>query len=846
MLCYPLFGGKTINRWLTSDIREELVRFEPVTLHGDVNLWMKEGFAVHENPCKTAFVRERKARKIAFADVLSPEERTVSWMGHDSGLVPYFPFGDVSVNFSGFWFVPTYLSTWATTVLKASSAHTASFRLITCGGAVIWVNGARAAELTPFTRNAEDVLCFDVRLESGDNTITVFFDDMAERDTYFFFRLDYLSDGEVTQCVPVHGVNSERILAAEQFLENLRFDKPTYLDGEIRLIAPSQVDFPLQLQLHAAAEENLQSGTARSSGILLPLGCREAVLGRSEDFPCGYLDLGVSCEIETVTIRRPLFLENLPTSLIPHPSSDVAERKNQTIAFLADYGEENINRAVALLHQGRDIHTAEAIIRKQMQGINARYDCSDFFLVYFPWIWKRFQEVLSPELLDEMAACMRDFRYWMDEPGDDVMWFYSENHALMFHTCQLLAGELFPEQVFTNSGMTGIEMQAKAKTLLKVWFESYFATGLTEWNSSAYLPVNALGLGNIYLQSSDGELRGLARKALDELFRVIAISGKDGYLACSAGRIYIKEMLGNYINATTAMSYVGYGAGNLNQSAKGVLSLCLSDYAPPAEYASLLKAPAGTAMEYRVTQGYEKHVTLYSYKTADWLLSSAADFRPGKPGYQEHVLHCAFDPECQLWVNHPGELAVYGCSRPSYWAGNGTLPRVNQHRGYASAFYRIHPDHLVDFTHLYLPENCFDAVRQEGEWLFLQKGGAFGAVYAANGLTPQTEGPFAGREWRSPGRTNHWLLRFAASGEYSCLSDFVGAIRDSLCLSDVEKGEIHFADPRYGRLESGWDKLLTINGEEAVFHTGCGVTGCMRWLDDSTGEEVSPCAQPKN
>ena len=32
------------------------------------------------------------------------------------------------------------------------------------------------------------------------------------------------------------------------------------------------------------------------------------------------------------------------------------------------------------------------------------------------------------------------YRYWMDEPGNDVQWYFSENHALLFHTAAYLAG----------------------------------------------------------------------------------------------------------------------------------------------------------------------------------------------------------------------------------------------------------------------------------------------------------------------------------------------------------------------------------------------------------------------
>ena len=88
--------------------------------------------------------------------------------------------------------------------------------------------------------------------------------------------------------------------------------------------------------------------------------------------------------------------------------------------------------------------------------------------------------ILSEKTENELTDCLLGFRYWIDEPGNDAMWFWSENHALMFHTCQLLAGELFPDEVFTNSGLTGRQMQAKAKNMLYDWFVTFRKEGFTE------------------------------------------------------------------------------------------------------------------------------------------------------------------------------------------------------------------------------------------------------------------------------------------------------------------------------------------------------------------------------
>ena len=57
----------------------------------------------------------------------------------------------------------------------------------------------------------------------------------------------------------------------------------------------------------------------------------------------------------------------------------------------------------------------------------------------------QFDALVIPDVLPFWRAVL-DYRYWVDEPGNDVMWFWSENHALCFHVSQLLAGAFGPGQ----------------------------------------------------------------------------------------------------------------------------------------------------------------------------------------------------------------------------------------------------------------------------------------------------------------------------------------------------------------------------------------------------------------
>src|SRR4029078_6348550 len=58
-------------------------------------------------------------------------------------------------------------------------------------------------------------------------------------------------------------------------------------------------------------------------------------------------------------------------------------------------------------------------------------------------------------LKSPLEQCVLDFKYWRDEPGSDAMCYWSENHQILFHACEILAGQLYPERTFSNAGKTG-------------------------------------------------------------------------------------------------------------------------------------------------------------------------------------------------------------------------------------------------------------------------------------------------------------------------------------------------------------------------------------------------------
>lgn len=140
-------------------------------------------------------------------------------------------------------------------------------------------------------------------------------------------------------------------------------------------------------------------------------------------------------------------------------------------------------------------------------------------------------------MLERINSSILSYRYWVDEPGNDVMWFWSENHVLCFHTSQLLAGDYLPDAIFSASGRTGREQAVLAADRLRRWFDSVEAHGLAEWNSAAYYPVDFIGLLAIE-HWAEPELAARARHQLDLIFEMIALHTLGGVPSGSQGGAY--------------------------------------------------------------------------------------------------------------------------------------------------------------------------------------------------------------------------------------------------------------------------------------------------------------------
>lgn len=833
-MTYELDHGY-LTHFLVSGVRKEEVEADPVKIESEQNVWIGSTAAsTHINPIRVAFLDNVKKRGIKDVEVVDFQPGgKVKLLGETLPLSYRAPFGDPVIGHSFFYSTPLWISLSALTVIESPDERDVKLHVAVKGGISLYMGGEEKISFRPYKRNESIEEDFALHLEKGRNEIHLIIDEFAERDTECTASLRVLSGREgLREVLPFGERDTERIKRTEKALETLAFTRNNFLSGRVTMTTtPPEEDKDFVLHIKGATEENTFLNIYHEEDVVFKRGESTADLGVVESFPVGFLRFNVTTTVENLVLSSVRTVEVFPLSFLDKPSPILKERKMQAFSYLAKYGEENANRAMALLFTNGDKDEIETILRRQIDFINKRSDCSDFYLSYFPFMIKHFSSsgLIRKETLEEMKKCILSFRYWHDEPGDDAMWFYSENHALMFHVCELVCGELYPDEVFTNSNMTGREKQKKAISLLRPWFETFFKTGFTEWNSPPYLPIDALGFASLYAQTENSEMKEYSSRALDYIFRLLAITSFNGVFSTTSGRTYLKEIFGNHSNCPSFINWIAYSIGNESHAGKGVVPFCFSDYEPKDEYKLLHTIEKGNGLYWKSTHGYDGYADITVYKTSSYLLSAANNFAPGRRGFQEDVVHAVFSADEHVFINHSGEFALFGYSRPSYWAGSGTLPRVNQYKGFASVIYRVNPSHPVDFTHAYFPTFEFVRTERSGQWYFAQShSGALCAIYSSNGLTLTPDGPNGRRELVSPGRDVVWFLKCSEIDKEKSLENFMEKILSSSLTVDSSALSYSFSDPDYGRLEGGFDFSLRRSGVEEKYK-GYDHYGVIEW-----------------
>ncbi|HEU5089145.1 MAG TPA: hypothetical protein VFT99_16930 [Roseiflexaceae bacterium] len=760
---------------------------------------------------------------------------------------------DHFVDLSGFYHLTSHLRAWAFAQIVLPEAAAQRLIITTNGPADVWIDGTHVHRHEHIHHQVPASVPFTASLRAGVNNILVRIDGVAARECPFMLALQLPDAAQVPVRLPTDQEHLELRASIERLIGEALLERDVYdRDSTVVVRWPGHVSSERQVcvrlqdthnRIYVEALPEVRAGTSQA--------LNRAVALQDGEYNVVLMPHPEAFYVNNVRVTRSIPLTVLKNRYSSAPYGTYAERRAEALADASTRG--GVYAEIAKMERGAWGELDPAVIDETIDGINRRRDCSDFYLIGLLGALLRYgeQPAFGADLRRNIEDCALGFRYWSDEPGADAMWFWSENHRILFHACEVLAGQIWPDQVFSNSGMTGAEHRAKGEGLALDWLRERAAGGFREWDSNTYFEHDVLALTHLADLAETDQVRELSAVILDKLLYTMALNSFKGAFGSTHGRAYTVGIKGARRELTSGIGRLLWGQGVYNEATLGTVALaCAANYELPQVIAEVATARmdhlwsrehhAGNANWELDRTTADWAVDKVTYKTADYMLCSAQDLAPGTRGVQQHVWQATLSHDAVVFVTHPPCLAEDGSHRPNAWHGNVVLPRVAQWHDTLIALHAIppgadwidrgrsdvhvdpnHPETYVDpawmgFTHAYFPVFAFDEYRLRDGWAFARVGDGYLALTAANGLTLITTGANALRELRSPGWPNVWVC---AMGRAEDDGDFV-AFQERVLARDIAFNgtDVRCQTARGEQLAWSWNGPLLVDGREQRLH----------------------------
>ncbi len=533
---------------------------------------------------------------------------------------------------------------------------------------------------------------------------------------------------------------------------------------------------------------------------------------------------------------------------------------------------------------------------------------------------------------DQAGQALIEFKYWYTEPTPsgiiDDSYYWSENHQIVYHASEYLAGQLYPETIFSNDGKSGNEHRDHAAALIDRWIDFRVRFGFSEWHSNVYYQKDFIAILALAEHAEDTRLATRAAMVADLILLDLALHTREGVLGATQGRsekirvtdgktgaswgaakfvfgqspegyqsihpdttllaiadnyqipevirrigrdratLISKESMGVQIPEDSAGSAddaphglafddpqdlpFWWGMGALTSSPIVPLTIeTLNQYnlwetelfqpfrgLRPLTTDPILAQQLAAAISPQLNERVLQKANTYTYRTADYMLSTAQDYRKGRRALQVHAWHATLGVAANVFTTHPASPPIETTAwnrdhRPGYWTGNGSLPRSAQHEnvavhiyspGYAASapppldLFRWEP-----YTHAYFPQDAFDEVVSRSHWTFGRKGNGYIALYSHRAVEWVDYDPeqFATNGQQLPfdlrangGADNVWIVECGSADQWGDFTAFVDAISSSQIQIEGsgEETSVDYTSPSQGPLHFGWQGPLEVDG----------------------------------
>jgi hypothetical protein len=554
---------------------------------------------------------------------------------------------DHFVDLTTFQHLTTYLRAWAYVEVESAAAREVTFVLTTNGPADVWLNDTHVHRHEHFQHQPPHSVSFSAHLDAGRNRLLVRLEAVAARACPFVMalRLTPVAGAELTVSLPTTLDPVERRNTLEEVFEAAYLTQDVFeheAELALRWLPGMATSTEIIARLHTAA------GRIYAEAKVDAKAAKRKVLGKAYEFPTGAFQLTLMPSLSeyyegNMRITRTLNVAGLGLNRYHEaPYGTYAKRRQDGLVAAARL-ESNIFSEIAKMAVGWWQHLSVKAILEALDGINQRRDCSDFYLVGLLGMVYRFGDDprFPQELKQPVEACILNFKYWHDEPGNDAMCYTTENHSILFHTAEILAGQLYPDRVFPNAGQTGQWHREKGERLALEWLHERGVHGFKEWDSNCYFEEDILALSHLIDLAEAEPVWEMANVLMDKMLFSIAVNSYKGVFGSTHGRTYAPLVKGAYLEGTSGITNVLWGMGVFNNRIMGTVSVaCMQNYELPVLIANIAadlpdemwnrERHVGAAALWQASGSLGNEVNKVTYKTPDYMLASAQDYHPGE------------------------------------------------------------------------------------------------------------------------------------------------------------------------------------------------------------------------
>ena len=223
-----------------------------------------------------------------------------------------------------------------------------------------------------------------------------------------------------------------------------------------------------------------------------------------------------------------------------------------------------------------------ARIDKSLNMINTRVDCADFVMPAFLTILSRYKDstLLSQENRETYKQTVLNWKYAMDDPVLDKngVCYFTENHQALFAACEFIAGQMYPDELFTNNQQKGSWHRERGKRRFNQWMDWRAKFGYSEWLSNGYYGEDLEALALVWGLSEDAELKKKAAALIELTLFDVAVNAYNGTMGATNGRAYAGPTMRPEMPATSAVCKLFWGEGSYDSVSLGAVALAVFDY----------------------------------------------------------------------------------------------------------------------------------------------------------------------------------------------------------------------------------------------------------------------------